>query len=120
MLSESDQARELAAAVRGVTASRWDVQRRLDRARSLDDRMAVRCLDARLTEVDATLRMLGEQRERFMFAPDGDGAAHRARSFRRAMALRAHATEVSREAHHCQRGGEAVGGSVTVLLAEPP
>lgn len=117
-LSEADQAREAAAIQRDITSMRWDVQRRLERARTRDDLGEFRCLDGRLSELDASLRMFAEQRERFDVAYQSGDAEHRAQSFRRMMALRRHSSDVGDDARRCATGGDAVDGTQTSMVFE--
>ena len=93
---------------------RWDVHRRLDSARARGDREELRCLDGLLTEMDAALRMAGEQRERFLFA--ADASARRDQTFHRAMAIRSRATEIRDEARRCLLGGDVIEGTVTTVI----
>jgi len=113
-LTPADQERELVTAIRSVTSMRWDVHRRLDSARARGDREELRCLDGLLTEMDAALRMVGEQRERFLFA--ADASAHRDQTFHRAMAIRSRATEIRDEARRCLIGGDVIEGTVTTVV----
>ena len=113
-LTPADQERELATAIRSITSMRWDVHRRLDSARARGDREELRCLDGLLTEMDAALRMAGEQRERFLFA--ADASARRDQTFHRAMAIRSRATEIRDEARRCLLGGDVIEGTVTTVI----
>lgn len=118
-LSGADQARELAATQRAVTAMRWDVQRQLSRAQIRGDRAESRCLDERLSELDASLRMLDEQQERFETAAGAGDDRLREQSFRRAMTVRGRAGEVGEEARRCAVGTVTEGTVTTMVLATP-
>lgn len=118
-LNEAEQAREIASVARRVTALRWEMQRRLDTARGRGDRGEQRCLDEGLTELDATMRLVEEQRTRFEDEVGGDIAARRAQGFRRVMILRARAEEVHEEAGRCERGDVIDGTVTTVVVREP-
>lgn len=120
VLSEADQVREAAAIQRDITSMRWDVQHRLERARSRDDLGEYRCLDGRLTELDASLRMYAEQRDRFNAAYQSGDAEHRDQSFRRMMALRRHSTDVGDDARRCATGGQVIDGTVTSMVFDAP
>lgn len=119
VLSAPDQARELAATRRGVTSMRWDVQRQLTRARSRGDRAEASCLDEQLSQLDASLRLLDEQAERFEGAAAAGDDAERARSFGRAMALRVRAAEVGEDARRCA-AGVVTEGTVTTMVVRAP
>ncbi len=119
VLSGADQARELAATQRAVTAMRWDVQRQLSRAQIRGDRAESRCLDERLSELDASLRMLDEQQERFETAAGAGDDRARQQSFRRAMTVRGRAGEVGEEARRCAVGTVTEGTVTTMVLATP-
>ncbi len=119
VLTAPDQARELAATRRGVTAMRWDVQRQLTRARARGDRAEASCLDEQLSQLDASLRMLDEQADRFEGAASSGDEAARARSFGRAMALRGRAAEVGEDARRCA-AGVVTEGTVTTMVVTAP
>lgn len=119
VLTAPDQARELAATRRGVTAMRWDVQRQLTRARARGDRAEASCLDEQLSQLDASLRMLDEQADRFEGAATSGDDALRARSFGRAMALRGRAAEVGEDARRCA-AGVVTEGTVTTMVVTAP
>jgi hypothetical protein len=119
VLTSADQARELAATQRAVTAMRWDVQRQLARAQIRGDRAESRCLDERLSELDASLRMLDEQQERFETAAGAGDERVREQSFRRAMTVRGRAGEVGEEARRCALG-VVTEGTVTTMVVQAP
>ncbi len=117
-LTAPDQSRELDATRRHVTALRWDVQRRLEGARERGDRGEQRCLDEKLSELDASLRMLHEHHERFAAAWSGGDSPLRERWFRRAMTVRGRVEEVRAEARLCWSGGVVTEGTVTTVLVD--
>lgn len=114
-LSDADQVREIAAVERLVTTLRWQTQRRLDTARGRGDHAGVRCLDEGLNELDATMRLVAEQRARFEDGTSGDLSARRGQSFRRVMILRARAEEVRDETARCELG-VVIDGTVTTVV----
>jgi hypothetical protein len=118
-LSGADQARELTATRQRMAALRWDVQRQLTRASARGDRAESSCLDERLSQLGASLRMLDEQRERFDAAAGAGDERARAQSFRRAMALRGMAGEVGEEARRCA-AGVVTEGTVTTMVVRAP
>jgi hypothetical protein len=97
-------------------AMRWDVQRQLTHARMRGDRAEASCLDEQLSQLDALLRLLDEQRTN---ASTADDETSRRRSFQRVTVLRERALEVGEEARRCAAGVVTEGAVTTVVLRAP-